>query len=143
MAWHLLDPTVFPGPCVRVRLADAEGGRSDGALDGWALLDTGATHSVVDVERVVGPLRLRTLDLRTLALAGSAGVEAPVYAVAAAFPDHPVPDRSLRVSALRLPAPLLMLVGLDLLDGTRLAMELSGTDRWLRWEPLPLRDGDP
>ena len=27
-------------------------------------------------------------------------------------------------------------VGMDLLDGTRLALECKGSERWLRWEPL-------
>jgi hypothetical protein len=37
---------------------------------------------------------------------------------------------------MTLPGPFWMLIGMDLLDGTRLAMECRGSERWLRWEPL-------
>lgn len=143
MTWHRLPDDVYRGPVVVARVHAPEPPQHAGApgrvarfVECWALLDTGATHSVIDVAQVAARLRLPTHDHRHLALADRDAAPTPVHEVGVSFPDFPFPTRHVRVSALRLPGPFWMLVGMDLLDGTRLALEWRGRDRWLRWEPL-------
>ncbi|HMV66476.1 MAG TPA: retropepsin-like aspartic protease [Myxococcota bacterium] len=104
-------------------------------LDLVALLDTGATHSVVDLDRVVAGLGLAQRDVQRLRVAG-ARAEVPTYEVMLSLPDLPFPTRRLRVAGMQLPEPFAMLLGMDLMRGTRLALEWRDDGRWLRWEPL-------
>lgn len=148
MSWHRLPEGLYRGPLVVTRLRDPRRNAAPGIppfLECWALLDTGATHSIVDVGQIAERLDLRVHDQRRMAVAGASTHVAsaadtaplrPVYEVGVAFPDFDFEERTVRVSGMTLPGPFWMLIGMDLLDGTRLAMECRGSERWLRWEPL-------
>lgn len=145
--WVRLDRELYAGPLVRARVHDLDlrrrqeaappGLRLTATVGCWALIDTGATHSGIDPDAIVTPLELRLHDVRSLVLAGRGRVETPVHEVAVDFPDFPVPRRIVRVSAMRLPGPFSLLVGMDLLAGTRLELDLRGEACWLRWRPTP------
>lgn len=138
--WHRLDERTWDGPVVAA-LVHAERPRASGdprpvVIECRALIDTGATHTIIDQARVAELLGLQQLDRRRLALAGAQRAEVPVHDVPVTFPDFPLPTRRVRVAAMTLPGPITMLVGMDLLQGTRLAFEFGPQGRWLRWEPL-------
>ncbi|MCB9679995.1 MAG: hypothetical protein H6733_00860 [Alphaproteobacteria bacterium] len=138
-SWQRLDPTLNPGPVVRARIVDLDASArvgTDHVVDCWALIDTGASHSVVDNERVARVLGLQEYDRRRMALAEQGLVELPVYEVAVSFPDFTLPEQVVRVSGMRLPGPFWMLIGMDLLDRTRLELDVRGDERWLRWTPV-------
>lgn len=137
-SWHRLDGTAYDGPIVVARVAPAR------PRPGWppfvecpALLDTGATHSVLDLPRVARTLGLTPVDARRMRVAGPTPVELPVVEAVVTFPGFALPARHLRVGAVDLPPAFALLIGMDLLDGTRLAMEWGPEGRWLRWERLP------
>lgn len=145
--WIRLDRELYAGPLVRARVHDLDlrrrqeaappGMRLTATVGCWALIDTGATHSGVDPDAIVAPLDLRPHDTRRMVLAERGRVETAVHEVAIDFPDFPVPRRIVRVSAMRLPGPFSVLVGMDLLAGTRLELDLRGAECWLRWRPVP------
>jgi hypothetical protein len=135
VSWQRLDDRRYAGPLVQVLLSPT-GAQPAAPLACTALIDTGATHSIVDSEQVAGPLRLRTIDLHRLAVAGHQRAEVPVHELWLDLPDHPFPARRVRVASMRLPGPFQMLIGMDLLQGSRLSLELGANGHWLRWEPL-------
>jgi predicted aspartyl protease len=149
MSWQQLDDRLYAGPLVRVRLHDPSVARRRKTataeqrivsfVECWALIDTGATHSIVDTDQVAQRLELRVHDTHRLTLAGRARAQAPVHEVELEVPDHPFPTRRVRVASMALPGPFWMLIGMDLLDGTRLSLECGPSGRWLRWEPLTPR----
>lgn len=144
MTWQRLDRSDYAGPIVAasirvprtVPLTTPLGEPLPDTVQCLALLDTGATHSILDLDHVAATLQLQAHDTRRMAFAGLSRAEAPVYEVGVSFPDFPLPERMIRVSGLRLPGPFALLVGVDLLRGTRFAMEWSDDGPWLRWEPL-------
>ncbi len=139
MSWHRL-PELYEGPVVIARLFDPSarlrGDDSPAFVECWALLDTGATHSVIDTEQVVGRLGLAQHDRRYMAGADRAHEHTPVYEAGVSFPDFGFPRRRVRMTGMKLPGPFWMLIGMDLLRNTRLAMEWRQEARWLRWESL-------
>jgi hypothetical protein len=124
----------YDGPLVQARLQHPDQPATP-ALTCAALLDTGATHTIVDLERVVAALGLPQRDLQRLRVAG-ARAEMPVYEVMLTLPDLPFAPRRLRVGGMALPAPFAALLGMDLMKGTRLAIEWGAQERWVRWERL-------
>lgn len=134
MSWFRLDPDLHPSPLVRVEVHDLDArGPAPRALRAWGLIDTGASHSAVDLEAVTQALDLRVHDHRTMVLAEHGATRLPVHEVALAFPDFDLPRRVVRVSSMRLPGPFVVLLGMDVLDGTRLELDVRGGERWLRW----------
>jgi predicted aspartyl protease len=132
--WIRLDHSDYDGPLVRVVVANPD--RPDlPALAARALLDTGATHTVLDAAAAAA-LQLRGLDVHRTRVAGAGRAEGIVHAPVLSFPDHPFPSRRVRVSAMPLPSAFQLLLGMDLLRGARLALEWGDGARWLRWEPL-------
>ena len=127
----------WDGPLVRAALVAPPGTAHPLArLDVTALVDTGATHTIVDTTRVAEALALRAVDRQVLRVAGRDRAAMPVCEVGLAFPDFSFPLRRVRVGALDLPPPFAVLIGMDLLDGTRLALEWRAGARWMAWEPL-------
>lgn len=147
--WRRLDAALYEGPVVLVRVYDLdldarrqrapEGARLTSFVECWALVDTGATHSAIDPERVATALELKTYDRRRMVLPDRGVADVPVHEVAVVFPDFPLPRRNVRVSGMRLPGPFWMLVGMDLLQGTRLELDVRGKERWMRWAPTTIR----
>ncbi len=112
-----------------------DGARLTSFVECWALIDTGATHSAIDPEHVAAPMALTTYDTRRMVLPNRALAETSVHEVGVSFPDFVLERRTVRVSSMRLPGPFWMLVGMDLLDGTRLELDVRGRERWIRWTP--------
>jgi predicted aspartyl protease len=140
MSWQRLDTKLYRGPLVLTRLFNPDPtSYLRGAppfIECWALLDTGATDSIVDSEQIARRLMLETYDTRRLAVAGRVRAEAPVHEVGIRLPEHPFPEKRIRVAGMKLPGPFWMLIGMDLIEGTRLSLECGPEGRWLRWEPL-------
>jgi predicted aspartyl protease len=139
--WHRLDGTAYDGPLVVARIA-RPAVPPDPAWPSYielpALIDTGATHSIVDPDRVAGPLGLRHVDHRRMRVAGPGGrTTMPVFEAAVHFPAFRLPRRVLNLGATQLPPAFGLLIGMDLLEGTRMAIEWARDGRWLRWETIP------
>lgn len=130
-----MDDAAYRGPLVQAELSSLSPEAADPVLC-RALIDTGAHTSIVDVDRVVGRLGLPQLDVSRLELAGRGRTEVAIVEVGLWFPDFGFARRRARVASLALPAPFCMLVGMDLLEGSRLALEVGTDGHWLRWEPL-------
>ncbi len=125
----------YDGPRVRALAVAPTGAHPP--LPVLALIDTGATGTLIDRRRVAHPLGLRAVDRQVVRTAGREPATMDVHELGLRFPDFPVPGRVLRVGAVDLPQPFAVLVGMDLLEGTRLALEWRAGERWLRWEPIP------
>lgn len=148
--WRRLDAALYEGPLVLARVHDLdiderrrraeEGARLTTFVECWALIDTGATHSAVDPEKIASPMELRAYDRRRMVLPDRGVADLTVHEVSVVFPDFGIPRRTVRVSSMRLPGPFFMLVGMDLLEGTRLELDVRGRERWIRWTPA-LRRG--
>jgi predicted aspartyl protease len=143
VTWHQLNNRLYDGPLVLTRLHAPRRRQATSAerdapafVECWALLDTGATHSIIDSVEVAQRLALRSFDTHRMRLAGSLRAEAPVHEVFLELPDHPFPQRRVRVASMKLPGPFHMLIGMDLLKSTRLSLECGPDGHWLRWEPL-------
>ncbi|MCB9664729.1 MAG: hypothetical protein H6732_11495 [Alphaproteobacteria bacterium] len=134
MPWLELIPSTDHGPLLDVLV---EGGAGQPPLTCRALLDTGASHSAVDLERVAVPLGLPRLDRRWMVLAEHGAVEVDVHEVGLRFPQVDLPRWWGRVHAMRLPRAFEVVVGMDVLDGTRLEVEVRGGVRRVRWSLLP------
>lgn len=139
----------WPGPLVRVRLHDPavahrrarapHGTPVVHAVDVLGLVDTGATHSIVDLAHVVGPLELVTHDTRRMIQADHGPLDLPVVEVDLELPDFPLPRRTLRAGGGNLPGPFAILLGMDVLDGTHLELATVDGASWLRWRRPPGR----
>lgn len=133
----------WPGPLVRARLVDpaaphrraraAAGEPVVHAVDVLALLDTGATHSIVDLEHVANPLSLRALDTRRMVQADRGAVDLPVFELDLETTDFALPRRPLRVGGASLPGPFALLLGMDALEGTHLEIAVRDGGMWVRW----------
>lgn len=137
-AWHPLDPEYYRGPVVRVVLGTPpEPHHRPRKIEGMALIDTGATHSMLDFQRVATPLGLRAVDHETMRFAGPRGPrDVPVYEAALAFPDFDLPSRIHRISGIDLPGPFIALIGMDLLNNTRFSLHWSDDGCFLHWTSI-------
>lgn len=127
----------WAGPLIRVRLTSPpEAARPLVTLDVTGLLDTGATTTLVDRARVVEPFGLPILDREILHVAGRDRAAVHVFELGIDFPDFAFPLRRRRVGAMALPPPFAVLIGMDLLRGTRMAIEWDDDGRYLAWEAL-------
>ncbi len=103
------------------------------AVDVLALIDTGATHSIVDLAHVATPLSLRAMDTRRMVQADRGAVDLPVFELELDLPDFGLPRRALRVGGANLPGPFAILLGMDALDGTHLEITAKDGASWVRW----------
>lgn len=100
----------------------------------WGVIDTGASQTTVDLEKVIEPLGLLLLDAHEVHSVGSkAPISVNQYWGRIAFPDFPFAPRQLKLIGMPLAGPFFALIGMDLLADTRFSYDGRGS--WFTWEP--------
>jgi hypothetical protein len=132
--WQRLDPTRYAGPVLDVTVCAAAGGP---ALPVRALLDTGASHTMIDTVRVAAALALPVREHRPMRLGASPHPALPVHAVDLLVPRHGITRRGLLAASMSLPDAFEVLIGMDALARSRVALQLGDDAWWLLWEDLP------